>query len=129
MNVINISNTFNFKLLVILIMPILSFSQKIEFYNYGYEGIEKIYRKNDSTILFSNSRARPYIKDVIIDTLIKRYRKEKIKSGEAVIQISNAKVYAVIEIKKSNSKVKSVNIIYQKVEYKNGLIEIYKKPK
>ena len=116
------------KLLALLFLPILSFSQKVEYYSFGYEGIERIYKKSDSVILFSNSRARPYIKDIVIDTIMKRYQRGKIKSGEVVIELKYAKVFGVIEIIKGKDKSKSVKITYQKVEYQNGLIEIYKKP-
>ncbi len=112
-----------------VLFPIAVLSQNVEHYSYGYEGIERIYRKNDSVILFCNSRARPYIKDVVIDTIMKRYQLGRIKSGEIVIQLNDAKVFGIIEITKGKEKSKSVTIIYEKVEYKNGLIEIYIKPK
>lgn len=60
---------------------------------------------------------------------MKRYQRGKIKSGEVVIELKDAKVFGIIEIIKGKYKSKSVKIIYQKVEYQNGLIEIYKKPK
>jgi len=104
-------------------------SQQTEYYSYGYEGIERIYRKGDSVILFSNSKARPHIKDAVIDTIIKRYQRGKIKSGETIIQLNDAKIFGFIEIIKGKEKSKSINITYQKIEYKNGLIEIYRKPK
>jgi hypothetical protein len=115
--------------LLLLLLPIISLSQNVEYYSYGYEGIERIYKKKDSVILFSNSRARPYIKDAVIDTIMKRYQLGKIKSGEIIIQTNDAKVFGIIEITKGKDKSKLVNIIYEKVEYKTGLIEIYRKPK
>ena len=116
-------------LLLLVLFPIVGLSQKIEYYSYGYEGVERFYKIKDSTIIFCNSKARPYVKDAVIDTVIKRYRKGKIKAGEIIIQLNDAKVFGIIEITKGKEKSKSVNIIYQKVEYKNGLIEIYRKPK
>jgi hypothetical protein len=116
-------------LMLLLLMPIVCLSQKTEYYSYGNEGIEGFYRKNDSVIIFSNSKARPFVKDAVIDTLIKRYQRGKIKSGEITIQLNDAKVFGFIEIINGKEKSKSINIIYQKVEYKNGLIEIYRKPK
>jgi hypothetical protein len=115
-------------LMLLILMPIVCLSQKTEYYSYGYEGIVSFYKKNDSVIIFSNSKARPFIKDAIIDTIMKRYQRGKIKSGEITIQLNEAKVFGIIEITKGKEKSKSINIIYQKVEYKNGLIEIYKKP-
>jgi hypothetical protein len=115
-------------LVLLVLFPMVCLSQKTEYYSYGYEGIERIYRKKDSVILFSNSKARPYVKDAVIDTLIKRHQRGKIKSGEIVIQLNDAKVFGFIEIINGKEKSKSINIIYQKVEYKNGLIEIYRKP-
>ena len=87
------------------------------------------FRVKNLLIVFSNSKARPYIKDVVIDTVIKRYQRGNIKSGEIIIQLNEAKVFGFIQIIKGKEKSKSVNVIYEKVEYKNGLIEIYRKPK
>jgi hypothetical protein len=115
-------------LVLLVLLPMVCLSQQTEYYSYGYEGIERIYRKGDSVILFSNSKARPYIKDAVIDTMIKRYQIGKIKSGETIIQLNDAKIFGFIEIIKGKEKSKSINIIYKKVEYKNGLIEIYRKP-
>lgn len=115
--------------MLLVFFPIVGLSQNTKYYSYGYEGVEKIYRKNDSVIIFSNSRARPYIKDAVIDTVIKRYQLGRIKSGEIIIQLNDAKVFGIIEITKGKDKSKSVTIIYEKVEYKNGLIEVYRKPK
>lgn len=115
------------KLVILVLLPITCLSQKTEYYSYGYEGIERIYRKGDSVIIFSNSKARPHIKDVVIDTIIKRYQRGKIKSGEIIIQLNEAKVFGIIEIIRGKEKSKSIKITYQKVEYKNGLIEIYRK--
>ena len=115
--------------MLLVLFPIIGLSQQTEYYSYGYEGIERIYRKGDSVILFSNSKARPYIKDAVIDTMIKRYQRGKIKSGETIIQLNDAKIFGFIEIIKGKEKSKSINITYQKIEYKNGLIEIYRKPK
>jgi hypothetical protein len=116
-------------LVLLVLLPMVCLSQQTEYYSYGYEGIERIYRKGDSVILFSNSKARPRIKDAVIDTMIKRYQRGKIKSGETIIQLNDAKIFGFIEIIKGKEKSKSINITYQKIEYKNGLIEIYRKPK
>jgi hypothetical protein len=119
----------NIKLVLLVLFPIICLSQNVEYYSYGYEGIERIYKKKDSVIIFSNSKARPYIKDVIIDTLIKRYQRGKIKLGEIIIQLNDAKIFGFIEIINGKGKHKFINIVYQKVEYKKELIEIYRKPK
>jgi hypothetical protein len=116
-------------LVLLVLLPMVCLSQQTEYYSYGYEGIERVYRKGDSVILFSNSKARPHIKDAVIDTMIKRYQRGKIKSGETIIQLNDAKIFGFIEIIKGKEKSKSINITYQKIEYKNGLIEIYRKPK
>jgi hypothetical protein len=115
-------------LFIIIVFPIFCFSQKIEYYNYGYEGIDKILKVKDSTFIFCNSKARPYIKEEVIDSVIERYQRGKMNSGNIILQLKNAKVFGFIEILKSKNKVKSITITYQKIEYKNGLTEIYKKP-
>lgn len=99
-------------------------SQKIVYYKHGKEGIEQVYTKKDSTIIFCNSKARPNIKDEVIALLVKRYEAKQLKEGFVVLELENAKVYGVIHIQKGEGRLKTITITYQKIEYQNGIIEI-----
>jgi hypothetical protein len=117
----------NYCWIFIILLPLFSFSQKIQYYSNGCEGIVKILKKEDSTIFFCNSKARPSINKEAIDSIIKRNQHGKIKQGNVVLFLARAKVFGFIEITKSKDKAKVINIIYKKVEYANGSVEVYRK--
>jgi hypothetical protein len=117
----------NYYWIFILLFPLFCFSQKIQYYSNGLEGIVKILKKEDSTIFFCNSKARPYVNKEAIDTIIKRNQEGKIKQGNVIFILSKARIFGFIEITKSKYKAKVINIIYKKVEYANGSVEIYRK--
>ena len=101
--------------------------QKVEYYNYGYDGIESIsnVRGSDSMVVYSNYKSRPLIRTEVCDSVLRNYR--KLKNGTYIVNIKNAKVIGRLEIVRKHNLV-SINYYYDRVEYSNGLIEIYKKP-
>lgn len=109
-------------------LPILCMSQRVEYYNYGYGGIEKGLMNKDSTIIFCDSLARPLVMFEVMDSLVAKYKRNQIFRGEFIIDIKSAKVIGVIRIRKSK-KLKVIVYTYAKVIYSDGLIEIYVKPK
>lgn len=113
---------------IIILFPLFCFSQKIQYYSNGLEGIVKILKKEDSTIFFCNSKARPLVSKEVIDTVIRRNQQGRIKRGSIVLVLAKAKVFGFIEITKSKDKAKSINIVYKKVQYTSGVVEIYRKP-
>jgi hypothetical protein len=113
---------------LMFLIPIFCFSQKIRYYSNGLEGIVKILKKEDSTIFFCNSKARPSINKEAIDTIISRNQQGRITRGNVVLVLTKAKVFGFIEITKSKDKAKSINIVYKKVQYTSGVVEIYRKP-
>ena len=99
--------------------------QRIEYYNYGYDGMEKIGRLKDSTLVYSNFKARPLIRVEVCDSILKNYK--KLKSGNLIVKIKSAKVFGRLELLREHNLI-SINYYYNKVEYSNGLVEIYKSP-
>jgi hypothetical protein len=105
--------------------------EKIKTYNYGKDGIESIvYRKGKPTILISNFNARPeLVKEVV--TLVYEYfmKNLEMKSDKSIsFKAKKAEVFGKIIIKKSKTAI-DVQFHYEKVVWKNGLTEVYVKPK
>ena len=114
--------------LLFLLLPILCLGQKVEYYHYGYGGIEKGIMKKDSTVLFCDSLARPLIMFEVMDSLVGKYKHSKIIQGPMTIDIQSAKVIGSIRIRKKLA-LTVIIYTYDKVIYSNGLIEIYREPK
>lgn len=102
--------------------------QKVVYYNYGYgyDGMEKIGKVADSTLVYSNFQARPEIRAEVADSVLSKYK--KLKEGPLVINVKSAKVIGVLKIIRQERLI-LINYYYERIEYTNGLIEIYKKPK
>ena len=113
------------KILLLLMTTFVYSQQKIEYYNYGYEGIEKIGKIKDSTLVYSNFFAKAEIRAEVADSILKKYR--KLKSGNYQVNIKSAKVFGRLELIRTKDLI-NVNFYYSKTEYNNGLISIYKQP-
>lgn len=113
------------RLLFLLITTFVYSQQKIEYYNYGYDGIEKIGKVKDSTLVYSNFLAKAEIRSEVADSILKKYH--KLKSGNYTVLVKFAKVFGRLELIRTNNLI-NVNYYYSKVEYNNGLVSIYKKP-
>jgi len=82
--------------------------------------------KNETTIV-STFNSKYQIKDEIATNVYHKIKSGDFKTGATlVISGSNAKVTGKCFIKK-NGKLTSLNFYYEKVEWDNGLTEIYKK--
>ena len=77
-----------------------------------------------STLVYSNFQARPEISAEVADSVLSRYR--KLKEGPLVIKIKSAKIIGRLKIIKSDNLI-LINYYYERIEYTNGLVEIYKK--
>jgi len=99
--------------------------QKVEYYNYGYDGMEKIGKVEDSTLVYSNFQARPEIRTEVADSILSKYK--KLKEGPLVVRIKSAKIIGRLKLIKQDRLI-LVNYYYDRIEYTNGLVEIYKKP-
>lgn len=101
--------------------------QKVEYYSYGYDGMESVsnVRGSDSMVIYSNYKSRPLIRREVCDSVLKNYR--KLKNGPYITYITNAKVIGKLELVREHNLV-SIKYFYERVEYLDGLIEIYKSP-
>ena len=115
------------KILFLLITTFVYSQQKVVYYNYGYgyDGMEKMAKVKDSTLVYSNFQARPEIRVEVADSVLSKYR--KLKEGPLVIKIKSAKIIGNLKIIKSDNLI-LINYYYERIEYTNGLVEIYKKP-
>ena len=114
-------------LLFLLVTTFVYSQQKVEYYNYGYDGMESISRVkgSDSMVVYSNYKSRPLIRREVCDSILKNYK--KLKNGSYIVCIKEAKVIGRLEIIRKDNLV-SINYYYERVEYSNGLIEVYKSP-
>ena len=101
--------------------------KKVEYYNHGYDGMESIsnVRGSDSMVIYSNYKSRPLIRREVCDSVLRNYR--KLKNGPYLVNIKDAKVTGRLEIVRKHNLV-SIKYFYERVEYSDGLIEIYRKP-
>jgi len=115
------------KILFLFITTFVYSQQKIEYYNYGYDGMESIsrVRGSDSMVVYSNYKSRPLIRREVCDTILNNYK--KLKNGPYIVNIKCAKVFGRLEIDRKHNLV-SIKYYYEKVNYGDTLIEIYKKP-
>lgn len=118
------------KIIKILLLFITTFAysqQKIEYYNYGYDGMESIgnVRGSDSMLIYSNYKSRPLIRREVCDSILKKYK--SLKNGPYVVDIKGVRVFGKLEIDRKHNLV-SIKYYYEKVNYSDTLIEIYKKP-
>ena len=114
-------------LLFLFITTFVYSQKKVEYYNHGYDGMESIsnVRGSDSMVVYSNYKSRPLIRREVCDTVLRNYR--KLKNGPYIVNIKDAKVIGRLEIVRKHNLV-SIKYFYERVEYSNGLIEIYRKP-
>ena len=76
-------------------------------------------------VVYSNYRSRPLIRREVCDTILKNYK--KLKNGPYTTYIKNVKVTGRLEIDRRHNLV-SIKYYYEKINYGDTLIEIYKKP-
>ena len=115
------------KILLLFLTTFVYSQQKIEYYTYGYDGMESIssVRSSDTMVVYSNYKSRPLIRREVCDSILKKYR--LLKNGPYIVNIKSAKVFGRLEIDRRHNLV-SIRYYYEKVNYNDTLIEIYKPP-
>jgi len=109
---------------ILLLYSSLTFGQKIVYYNNGYEGIERFGNWKDSTLIYSNHKAKPTIRLEVCDTIIKRYIYKKPLPSKLVLKIKKATVYGkLVTVKKHN--LIHLEFYYEKVVWNDSITEIY----
>jgi hypothetical protein len=116
------------KILLLFLSTFVYSQQKVQYYNYGYDGMESIgrVRGSDSMVVYSNYKSRPLIRREVCDTILKNYK--KLKNGPYIVNIKSAKVFGRLRIDRKHNLV-SIKYFYERIIYSNGLTEIYKKSK
>jgi hypothetical protein len=108
----------------------VSFAQqnkKISTYNYGYNGMEYVVMTKSETTIVSTFNSKQQIKEEVAAKVYDRLKAGEFVTGDTiVINANNAKVTGKCYINK-NGKLRAVNFYFEKVEWNNGLTEIYKK--
>lgn len=93
-------------------------------YKFGQNGIELIINKDSETIVVSTFQAKVKIKDEIAEKVYAFYRENpKKQSGEITIQGMTAAITGIYTVKKKG-KLTSVDFKYEKVTWKDGLVEV-----
>jgi len=113
------------KYLCVCLFTTLAFGQNVEYYKYGYDGIEKFGKWNDSTIVYSNFKAKATIRYIVCDSILMRYIKRKPLPSNLVLNINKATVYGTFKIKRKDTLV-HLEFYYEKVVWKDSITE---KPK
>ena len=111
------------KYLCVCLLTTMAFGQKVEYYKNGYEGIERFGNWRDSTLIYSNHKAKPTIRFEVCDTIIKRYIYNKSLPSNLVLKIKKATVYGkLVKIKKH--KLIHLEFYYKKVVWNDSITEI-----
>ena len=89
--------------------------------------MELIVKNNNETIIVSTFNSKNTIKDEIAQKVYDYFKNSQLNSGDTICILGNdAKVTGrCVVIRKE--KLTSINFYYEKVEWNNGLIELYKK--
>jgi hypothetical protein len=111
-------------ILIFLLFTTLAFGQKVVYYNYGYEGIERFGNWKDSTLIYSNHKARPTIRLEVCDSIVKRYIYKKQLPSKLVLKIKKATVYGKL-VKTKKHKLIHLEFYYEKVVWNDSITEIY----
>lgn len=119
------------RLITILLILISSFTfaqdKKIEYYTNGQSGIEMISKsKKGITLIISTYNAKLDLKDEVAQKFLDYYNKNNNISDSIIkIKTKNAIVIGKCKLSKKGS-VTNLGFYYQRVEWKNGLIEEHK---
>ncbi len=113
--------------LILLLTSVLGFSQskkKPVKYRYGQNGIELIINKNSETIVVSTFQAKVKIKDEVAEKVYAFYKENPARvSGIITIEGLTASISGKYSVKKKG-KLTSVDFRYEKISWKNGLVEV-----
>ena len=108
--------------IIFLLFTTLAFGQKVVYYNYGYEGIEGMGKVGDSTLVYSNHKAKGTIRHEVCDTIVRRYLNKKIPNKKLVFNINKAKVTGKFKVTRKN-KLILLDFYYEMVEWKDSITE------
>lgn len=109
-------------LITLIFFTTLSFGQKDKYYNYGYEGMERYGKWKDSTLIYSNYKAKPTIRFEVCDSIIKRYLFKKPLPKDLVLRIKSATVFGKFQLTRKD-KLIHLEFYYEKVVWNDSITE------
>jgi hypothetical protein len=111
-------------LLLFLFVSTFCYSQNVEYYKYGYEGIEMFGKVKDSTVIYTQHKAKGTIRTDVAKRIVNLYLDRKLKDGNLVVELPIAIVSGRIKIERKG-KLVVINYFYERVEWcDKDLIEI-----
>jgi hypothetical protein len=111
-------------LLLFLSVSTFCYSQNVEYYKYGYEGIEMFGKVKDSTVIYTQHKAKGTIRTDVAKRIVNLYLDRKLKDGNLVVELPIAIVSGRIKIERKG-KLVVINYFYERVEWcDKDLIEI-----
>jgi len=101
-------------------------TEKVEYYNFGHNGMEFVARSGEDTIIISTFNSKMTIREEIAKKLYRMYKDNKLTT-DTIITIDGieANVTGKCIIRKKN-KLTLVDFYYESVLWDSGLKEIYK---
>jgi hypothetical protein len=111
-------------LLLFLFVSTFCYSQNVEYYKYGYEGIEMFGKVGDTTVIYTQHKAKGTIRTDVAKRIVNLYLDRKLKDGNLVVELPIAIVSGRIKIERKG-KLVVINYFYERVEWcDKDLIEI-----
>jgi hypothetical protein len=111
-------------LLLFLFVSTFCYSQNVEYYKYGYEGIEMFGKVGDTTVIYTQHKAKGTIRTDVAKKIVNLYLDRKLKDGNLVVELPIAIVSGRIKIERKG-KLVVINYFYERVEWcDKDLIEI-----
>ena len=112
-------------LLLVLLVSTFCYSQKkVEYYKYGYEGIEMLGKVGDTTVIYTQHKAKGTIRIDVAKKVVNLYLSKKLKDGTLVVELPIAIVTGRIKMERKD-KLVVINYFYERVEWcDQELIEI-----
>ena len=96
-------------------------------YDHGASGIEFVFKTEAETTIVSTFNAKPIIKSNIAQKVLDFYKTNIFLNGDSVkILGTDADVTGKLIVEKKG-KLTTVNFHYEKIDWKSGLVEVYKR--
>ena len=114
--------------LVLLFTAGVSFSQgkpKVETYNHGHNGMELIAKSKKGTVIISTFNSKMTIREEVAQKVYNMYIANQLESNKkCLIKSYTANVFGNCIIRKRKN-LTVVDFYYEKIEWLNGLVEVY----
>jgi hypothetical protein len=110
-------------LVFILLFTSIAFGQNIKYYKHGYEGILYVGHMGDSTLIYSHHMAKSEVMYEVGKQILKLYAAKKVKQQILTIETKKATILGLLKVKRQGTLI-HLEFIYQRVRWKNGILEV-----